>query len=169
MTVTEDATEVQVNGTETEGTETEESKRNRDFTKVRQYHTDLAEYINANSGLDPISANQVKAMLVLRTDYGNTPEAKAARDARKAARDAEAKKYEGMTDEQKAAAKAANRAQLSATKLQEKANAALTRARELAAAASGSGEDLQAVVQAQQDDATPEEPKGRRGLGRLRG
>ena len=157
MTVTDDTT--QLEATESDEHETPEdgesaedaAKRGRDFTKVRDYHEQLANFINDRSGLEPVTANQVKAVLALRTDYGNTDEAKQARAERAAQRKAEASKYEGMSEAQKTAAKASNRATLQAQRLQAKADEAVKRAAELAAQASGSGEDLQAVVEAQQN------------------
>jgi hypothetical protein len=178
MTVTEDGVDVSADtGTdaagEDNGEETaEEKKRGRDFTKVRPYHEQLAEFVNARSGLDAVTPNQIKAILALRTDYGNTDEAKAARAARAAERKAEAEKYAGMTDAQKTAAKASKRAQDQAERLQKKADEAIARAQKLALEASGSGEDLQQVIQsAQNGDETnteTEPAKGRRGLGSRR-
>lgn len=178
MTVTDETTQleaVESDENETSESESESTSRGSDFSKIRPYHEELAAYINANSGLDPVTPNQVKAVLKLRTDYGNTDEAKAAREQRKAERAAEQAKYEGMTDEQKKNAKAANRAQAQADRLAAKAQEAIARAQQLRNAAAGSGEDLQAVVESNQngsdtESADPdeaEEPR-RRGLGRRR-
>lgn len=154
--------EQQADEVETEGKK--KRGRTRDFTKSTEYYDNLAAFVNERSGLDPVSPLQVKATLALRADYANLPEQKEAREKAKAEREAEAKKYEGMTDEQKKAAKAADRAARQAEKLQEKLNATLAKAEQLKAAASGSGEDLQAIVEAEQ--SKPEAPAKKRGLRR---
>lgn len=154
----------------------ETAKRGRDFSKVRPYHEQLAAFVNERSGLDPVTANQIKAVLALRTDYGNTDEAKQAREARHAELEAAKLKYAGLTPDQVKAKKAAERAQEQAERMQKKAAEAVAKAQQLAAAASGSGEDLQSVVQASQtqpetqtdSDESEEAPKTRRGLGRRR-
>jgi hypothetical protein len=109
MTATIEDTEVSVEdtstpeGTDTEGTSEAPKKRKRrahDFTKFRDFHQEVADYVNARSGLDPVSPNQVKAVLLLRTDFANTPEQIAAREASKAALEAEKKRYAGLTEDQ---------------------------------------------------------------------
>lgn len=181
MTITDDASVEMTtteNGTESNENETEKKKRARDFTKVRSYHEELAAFVNERSGLDPVTPNQVKALLTLKTDYGNTPEAQAAREQRKAEREAEKTKYAGMTEDQIKAAKALDRAEKQAEKLRTRAEETVARARELANQATGSGEDLQAVVESNQNGVespdplttTPEESEApqRRGLRRNR-
>lgn len=165
MTMTDENVVEDLTDTEQETAEKVDGRkhRTRDFTKYRQVHADIAEYVNERSGLDPVTPNQIKAILAFRTEFGNTPEATAAREQRKAELAAEKAKYEGMSDEQIKASKAVKRAETAAEKLLAKANAAMEKAKQLADAASGSGEDLAAVVAAQQSEA----PK-RRGLGRNR-
>jgi hypothetical protein len=162
MTVTE---QLETEPAEAGESAEETAKRGRDFTKVREYHEQLANFINERSGLDAVSPNQVKATLALRTDYGNTDEAKAARAERKAAAEAEKQKYAGMTDDQKKAAKAATRADVQAEKLQKKAQEAIEKAQRLRLEATGSGEDLQTVVESNQAESEPESTGKRRGLG----
>lgn len=157
MTITEEAP-VEVTA-ENEGQHGR--SKDRDFTKFRDYHVELATFINEHSGIDPVTPNQVKAVLTLRTDWSNRPETIAAREARKAEREAEKQKYAGMSDEQIKALKASKRAQDQAERLTAKAQEAMEKARALANAASGSGEDLAAMVEAQQGEEKP-----RRGLGR---
>jgi hypothetical protein len=142
--------------------------RKRDFSKSSEHYDQLAEFINTNpdyiaAGLTAIKPLQVKAILALKTDFANQPELKAARDAAKAKRDEEAKKYEGMSEEQIKAHKAAARAEAQVNKHLAKADEARKKAEELKAAASGSGEDLAAVVGAAQNGA---EEKPRKGLRR---
>jgi hypothetical protein len=174
MTITDESVEVEATEAETEEAneeaaengEEDKTPRGRDFTVVRDYHQKLADFINERSGIDPVTPHQVKATLALRTDYGNTDEAKAAREERKRLAEAEKAKYAGMNPEQIKAAKASKRAEEQAERLQKKAQEALARAATLSAQASGSGEDLAAIVAAQ-EESVPEEtekPK-RRGLG----
>lgn len=171
MTITDEAVE-ETTAPEVETEESSEDKtpRRRDFSVVRSYHEELAAFVNERSGLDPISANQIKAVLTLRTDFGNTDDQKAARDARKAARAAEAVKYEGLSPEQVKATKALARAETQAEKLRKRADETLARARELAANPVASGEDLQEVVESASEGTEAEEAaeKPRRGLGRRR-
>ena len=44
----------------------------RDFTKFNKMHQEIADYVNANSGLDALTPNQVKAVLLLRADFANS-------------------------------------------------------------------------------------------------
>lgn len=168
---TEESTE------ETESGEPEKASRDRDFTKVRELHKELAEYINANSGLEALTPNQVKAVLYLRTDFNNTPEQVAKRDERKARKAAEEQRYAGLNDEQKKARKAAERANEQAAKMAERARKAQEDADRLLADANA-GEDIASQVEAAQESVpdplttTPEVPddtaedRPRRGIGR---
>lgn len=154
--------------TELEGEEnTEESsgKRgrtaDRDFTKHNDQHLELANYINANSGLDAVTPFQVKAVQLLSSDFRNSPEAVAARDERKKAREQEKKEFAGLDDNDVKAIKAARRAAENAAKLAEKANAALERAKAVQTASEASGEDLEATVNGAAESAPKRRP-GRR-------
>jgi predicted ribosome quality control (RQC) complex YloA/Tae2 family protein len=177
---TEDTTGEADEQNETEGESNSGRKREQDFTKYREFHEDLAAFINANakfieSGQTSVTPNQVKAVLNLRTDFANTPEQVAKREQRKAEVEAKKARYAGMTDEQIKAAKAAERAAAQAAKFEAKAAEAMKRAEELKAQASASGEDLAAVVngaepiaEEPQAEESTEEPTKRRGLGRRR-
>lgn len=187
MTATIEDTEVSVEdtatpeGTDAEGTSEAPKKRKRrahDFTKFRDFHQEVADYVNARSGLDPMTPNQIKAVLLLRTDFANTPEQISAREANKAALEAEKKRYEGMSDDQIKKVKAAQKAAEQAERFQKRAQEQVELARKLAGEVEGSGTDLAAVVEAQQNGETtagtvepePEaepksEPQKRRGLG----
>jgi hypothetical protein len=185
MTATIEDTEVSVEdtstpeGTDTEGTSEAPKKRKRrahDFTKFRDFHQEVADYVNARSGLDPVSPNQVKAVLLLRTDFANTPEQIAAREASKAALEAEKKRYAGLTEDQVKKVKAAQKAAEQAERFQKRAQEQIDLAKKLAEEAEGSGTDLAAAVEAQQNGeitagtVEPEgepksEPQKRRGLG----
>lgn len=116
--------------------ETEETTANRapdrDFTTVNELHVEIANYVNARSNLPPVTPHQVKAVLALRTDHMRSPERVAARQAAQAARDqaqqeraAQEAKYAGLTDEQKAAVKKAERAAAAAEKARAAAQALL--------------------------------------------
>ena len=90
----------------------------RDFTTINDLHIEIANYVNARSGLPPVTPHQVKAVLALRTDHMRSPERVAARQQAQEARDrmkeeriANEAKYANMTDEQKRAVKKAERAQ----------------------------------------------------------
>lgn len=152
--------------------EPDKDNRDRDFTKYRKLHEDLANFVNANSGLDPITPNQVKAILYLRPDFNNTPEQKAERDARKARKAAEEAEYEGLTDEQKKAKKAAKRANDQLARMQERAAAAQAEAERVLATNNGAEDIASAVEQAQANteavvDPEPEpEPERKRGISR---
>lgn len=150
---------------QTEGEKKPRKPRTRDFTKHSGLHVDLANYINEHSGIEPVTPNQVKAVLSLKTDFANTPEARLARETRKAEKEAEKSKYAGMTDDQIKAIKASRRAEAQAARLQAKAQAAMDRAKALAAEAEGSGEDLAAVFEAA-GESENDEPRTRRGLRR---
>jgi len=131
-------------------------KRDLDFTKVRDSHQELADYVNANSGIDPVSANQVKAILTLKQDWAATPEQEAKREAAKEAREEAAKKYEGLSADQIKIEKAAEKAEKQAAKLRERVEEALARAKAIREGTEASGEDVAAAVQADQNGATPE-------------
>ena len=134
------------------------TKRERDFTKFRPAHQELADYINANSGLDPVTPNQVKAMLALRVDFAKLPEQVEARAARKTARAAAKSRYEGLSPEQIKAAKAAERAERQAARLEAKAKAEALRS-----SSTASGEDVAAAVVAAQSDEGESSEKRRIG------
>ena len=185
MTVTDEQTGIEVDDTSsetpTDETPTEGKKRGRkkrphDFTKFRDFHQEVADYVNAHSGLDPVTPNQIKAVLLLRTDFANTPEQVAIREENKKALEDQKKKYEGLNEEQIKRVKAAEKATEQAARFAAKAAEAEKRAKELSTAAEGSGADLAAQVEAQQNGAAVEttagtaepeaEPEKRRSLGR---
>jgi hypothetical protein len=184
MTITFDAPDVELNATEAiveesvEQTTTTGTKRERDFTKFRPSHQELADYVNENSGLDPITPNQVKAILALRIDFNNLAEQIANRDQRKTEREAARTKYVGMNAEQIKAAKAAERAERQATKLEARVVEAKAKAEALRSSVTASGEDLAAAVEAAQaevateaanTDTTGEDSgEGKRRIGRRR-
>lgn len=154
---------------------TEAKKRERDFTKFRPSHQELADYVNMHSGLDPITPNQVKALLSLRVDFNNLPEQIAKRDERKQQREAEKSKYAGMSPEQVKAQRAADRAEKQAEKLQARVAEARAKAEALRSSATASGEDLVAAVEAAQspmpemmEDSTAGDNQGKRRIGRRR-
>lgn len=161
MTDTLEATEVE--GEESESTGGRRGRTaDRDFTKHNDQHQELADYVNANSGLDAVTPFQVKAIQLLSTDFRNSPEAVAAREARKKEREAEKKEFEGLDDEDVKAIKAARRAEANAAALKEKADAALARAKAIKKSNDASGEDLAAVVNGAQEETSKRRP-GRRG------
>ena len=155
---------------------TEAKKRERDFTKFRPSHQELADYVNMHSGLEPITPNQVKALLALRVDFNNLPEQIAKRDERKKQREAEKTKYAGMSPEQVKAQRAADRAEKQAEKLQARVAEARAKAEALRSSATASGEDLVAAVEAAQStepamagtDSTAGDNQGKRRIGRRR-
>jgi septal ring factor EnvC (AmiA/AmiB activator) len=168
MTVTEAPEETTLEG---ESTDNEGGKRgrsaDRDFTKHSQLHADIAEFVNANSGLEPVTPHQVKAVLLLRSDFGNSPEQKQAREQRKAEREAENKMYEGLTEDEKKLVKATKRAEENLAKSQARAAEALAKAAQLREQAEASGEDLAQAVESEQNGT--ESGGRRRGIGRNRG
>lgn len=130
--------------------------KDRDFTKVAQLHIELATYVNAHSGLDPISPNQVKALLYLRPEFNASPERaaeRAERARRKAENDA---KYAGLTAEQKKKVQAAERVKAQADRMAAKYAEAQAEADALMAAAKNSG--VAAEVQAAQAAVAEPEP-----------
>ena len=137
----------------------EQKKHERDFTKYRPAHQELADYVNARSGLDPISPNQVKALLALRTDFNNTPEIREQREARKIELAAEKAKFNGMTDAQIKAEKAARRADAQAKKLLERVAEAQAKAEALRNAQAASGEDLASAVESAQNGEDSKRPR----------
>lgn len=154
--------------------ETMTKKRERDFTKFRPAHQQLADYVNQHSGLEPITPNQVKALLALRIDFNNLPEQVEMRKVRKAEREAEKQKYAGMSAEQVKAQRAADRAEKQAAKLEARVAEARAKAEALRSSTTMDGSDLIAAVEAaQQTDPTPvmepeTEHTGKRRLGRRR-
>lgn len=154
-------------------TDTEAKKRERDFTKFRPSHQELADYVNMHSGLAPITPNHVKAILALRIDFNNLPEQIEKRNERKAMREAEKTKYDGMNPEQIKAAKAADRAERQAAKLEARVAEAKAKAEALRSSVTATGEDLAAAVEAAQatdagDDMTAGDNQGKRRIGRRR-
>jgi hypothetical protein len=141
----------------TDNGEDDSKGKDRDFSKVRQLHIDLACYVNEHSGLEPISANQVKALLYLRGDFNDSPERQAARAAKKAQRDAEAKKYEGMSDDQIKRHKQASKAQEAAERADKRAKEAKERADKLLKEAEG-GEDIAGQVESVQNGVESPDP-----------
>ena len=165
MTITFDAPDVEVTEEATTEVAREAAKRGRDFTKFRPSHQALADYVNAHSGLDPISPNQVKALLALRVDFNKLPEQVQERADRKAEREAARTKYAGMNAEQVKAAKAAERAERQAAKLEARVAEAKAKAEALRSSVTASGEDLAAAVEAAQGD---DESGEKRRIGRRR-
>lgn len=166
MTITIDAPDVEIAEETVEVTEkTTKGKRERDFSKFRPAHQELADYVNAHSGLAPITPNQVKALLSLRIDFNNLPEQKELREVRKSEREAARTKYVGMNAEQVKAAKAAERAERQAVKLEARVLEAKAKAEALRSSANASGEDLAAAVEAAQSTDDTEE---KRRIGRRR-
>lgn len=137
-------------------TAADKKKRERDFSKFRPAHQQLADFVNAHSGLDPITPNQVKALLALRIDFNNLPEQVAARNNRKIEREAIKAKFAGMSPEQVKAQRAADRAEKQAAKLEARVEEARRKADELRAATTASGEDLAAAVEAAQAESMTE-------------
>ena len=136
-----------------------EKKAGRDFSKFRPSHEELAKFVNDDedfkkAGIDPVTPNQVKAILALRTDFNNTPEKQAERAARKAELEAEKKLYEGMSPEEVAVEKAARKAEKEAEKLEKKIAEARAKADAIRSAKSVSGTDLKAAVEANQEKRT---------------
>lgn len=147
-------------------------KRERDFTKFRPSHQELADFVNMHSGLDPVTPNQVKAILALRIDFNNLPEQMEKRQARKMEREEQKRKFAGMNAEQIKAAKAADRAEKQAAKLEARVAEAKAKAEALRSSVTASGEDLAAAVEAAQAtdmvDMTAGETQGKRRIGRRR-
>ena len=142
-------------------------KRDRDFTKFREQHKELADFVNEHSDLAPVTPNQVKAILTLRSDFNNTPEQVAKREERKRELEEEKKKYEGMTDEQIKAAKAADRVEKQDAKMEARIQEARAKAQALREGKDASGTDLAAQVESEQTGAGDTEG-GKRRIGRNR-
>ena len=159
MTITDESTVVLDDEAPAGETAEQRSLRQRDFTKFTAKHQELANYINAHSGLDAITPNQVKAALILRTDFNNTPEQVAKRDQRKAELAAEKEKFAGLTDVQIKAEKAARRAEAQAQKMQARVDEARKKAEELRSAAAASGEDLASAVESAQNGEETKRPR----------
>ena len=173
MTATADEVQTEVVETpETSGEESEGSgdgrgrKKDRDFEKFSELHQEIADYVNANSGLAAVTPNQVKAVLILKTDFNNLPENAEKRAKRKAEIAEQKKQFEGMSDAQIKATKAAARADAQAAKMEARVQEAREKAAKLRAAAEAGGDDLAALVESQQAEAS-EAPK-KRGIGRGR-
>ena len=153
--VTEDTKAAQTGESGEETDENGETKAQaRDFSKFRENHKELADFINSHpefvaSELAALEPGQVKAVLALRADFNKLPEQVAKRAERKKELEAEKAKFAGLSPEQIKATKAADRAAKQAEKMREKAEEAMRRAEELKAAASGSAADLAAAVEAQ--------------------
>lgn len=150
--------------------ETEEQKRTRerDFSKFTEKHKELADFVNADEDvrkaeLGPVTPNQVKAILALRTDWGNSPEQAAERAQRKAEREAEKAQYEGLDADQIKLVKQAKKAEADAEKMEKRIAEAREKAAQFRAAAAGSGEDLAAVVKAQEAETEKKVSKPRVG------
>lgn len=150
-----------------ESTESAEdsNKRERDFTKFRPSHEELAKFINEHpewkaAELGDVSPNVVKAVLALKTDFNDTPEKRAEREARKRELEEEKKLFEGMTAEQIAQEKAARKAEKQAEKLEAKIREAREKAEAIRSGKVATGADLAAAVEAQQAEG------GKRTLGR---
>lgn len=144
----------------------DKAKRERDFSKFTEKHQALADFVNADedfvkAGVDKVNANQVKAILALRTDWGNSPEQAEEREARKAQREAEKAQYAGLTDEQIKLAKQAKTAQAQADKLEKRVAEARAKAAQFTAAANGSGEDLAKIVEAQEAETKAKPTKAK--------
>ena len=146
---TVDFPEIEVEEDEVVVTDEKAEVKARDFSKFRPMHQELADYVNANSGLDPVTPNQIKAILTLRTEFSSSPEQKAAREERKAARDAEKQRYAGLTAEEIRAEKAARRAEAQAAKLQARVTEALAKAQALREGKDATGADIAAAVEAE--------------------
>lgn len=161
--VADEAVEVADEVVEAENNSTTGRKRDRDFTKFRPQHAELAEYVNENSGLAPVTPQQVKAILALRTDFNNTADQISKREERKAELSAERTKYAGMSDEEIKAAKAADRVERQAEKLRKRLDEALAKANAIRHGSEAGGSDLAAAVEAEQDndDETPKRRFGR--------
>lgn len=126
-------------------TGTKSRKRDVDFTKVNGRHEELAAYINAHSGLEPVTAHQVKAIIVLRSDFAATPEQVSKRAEAKERRAAANARFAGMSPEQVAVEKAAERAEKQAEKLREKLEEQIAKAARIR-----SGDDVASAVEADQ-------------------
>ena len=164
MTSTMEAPAVEATdeSTVTESSAKRGRERDRDFTKVSQRHEKLAEYINANSGLDPISANVVKAVQLLAADYSHTDEAQAEREAAKAAKAEAEKQYAGLSEEDKKELRKAERAAAKyadAVATRERLLALSAEARESSPDEESSDSDSDAEAEAASGEVEP----GRRG------
>jgi hypothetical protein len=159
MTITDEQTVVLEDEAPAGETAEQKHKRERDFTKFTPKHQELADYINAHSGLNPVSPNQIKAVLVLRSDFTNTPEQIAKREQRKVELAAEKAKFAGMTDAQIKAEKAARRAEAQAQKFEARVAEARAKAEQLRSATAASGEDLAAAVESAQNGEESKRPR----------
>ena len=121
----------------------------RDFTVWRDDHESFANFINENyPGVD-ITPGQVKAAFLLRSEWSNTPERLAEREAAREAneadkiarkeraerRKAERAKYANETEEEKAARKEREKTQKAAERAAKRAAELMAKAKELREAA----------------------------------
>ena len=170
MTITDETMDMDMTMEDESTIEEENSvtrkKRDRDFSKFRPQHSELADYVNKNSGLPPVSPQQVKAILALRTDFNNMPEQIAERELRKQTLAAERSKYEGMSDQQIKAAKSAERVERQASKLRKRLEEAVAKAEELRHDSEAGGDDLVAAVEAEQEGFDDSSSKRRFGRNR---
>ena len=170
MTITDESVDMAMEDDFTAEVESEQTvtrkKRDRDFTKFRPQHAELAEYVNENSGLPPVSPQQVKAILALRTDFNNLPGQIAERELRKQTLAAERSKYECMSDEQIKAAKAADRVERQASKLRKRLEEAVAKAEAIRHGSEAGDEDLAAAVEAEQEGFDDSSSKRRFGRNR---
>jgi len=100
----------------TAATQTRGRAKDRDFGSFTDMHQELAAYVNKNSGLSPVTANQVKAVLALNTDFKSTPERKAALEAQKEKREAAKARFANMSEDQVKAIKKLERLESAAAK-----------------------------------------------------
>ena len=145
-------------------------KSERNFQNTSELHKDLAAFINVHpefisAGLGSVTPEQVRAVLTLRSDFANTPEATEKREARKVAREAEKAKFAGLSAEQIKAEKAAARAEKQAAKLQARIDEIKAKAEALRNGTEATGADLAAAVESDQAEAE-DKPKRRFGRGR---
>ena len=137
-------------------------ERDRDFTKYNSRHEALAKFINENSGLDPITPNVVKAVQLLADDFRNTDEAKAEREAVKAARAEAEKQYAGLSDEEKKELRSADRKLKSLAEIAARRDEILAKAAEATAESDG---QVSSDAEAEAEAASGEQEPGKRRIG----
>jgi hypothetical protein len=149
-----------------------ESKRrgreaDRDFTKVNARHEALAAFINERSGLEPITANVVKAVQLLTEDFRNTDEAKAEREERAAKAKAEREQYANLTDDEvkelRSLTRKAEKLRESEARRQELLNKGKVVATESNSEAESENTDSEPEVEADSETASGEQEPGKRG------
>ena len=151
-----------------------ESKRgrnpDRDFSKFAQRHQDLADFINARSGLAPISPNIVKAVQLLSDDFRNTPEQVAARKDREEKRKAEDAEFAGLSPEEKKELRAANRRKKALEEVEERRKELLEKAKRIRESSDANGADVADAVNtaAEANAEDPDEGARRRPGARTR-